>query len=463
MMNQQQAVRRAALLRECEEIQAQGFTDENRATFDSNLAEIEGLEGRGGGSAVPQIRRIVAVAGLGAAFAEDLIGRGATIESARAEVLDRLIQRQESSPTNSYHSAGFDGASDGRIRAMAEALAARFGGPKPSAEAREFIHMRVVDMAAACLGAAAPRAMSPAQIIKRALDIRGADHTTSDFPALLTETGNRLLRQGYSSYQGGVRRICKESTARDFRAKSRLMLGDAPQLLAVGEAGEFKHGSMVESKESYSLQTFGRIFSITRQALVNDDLGAFSEMITRFGRTCAEFVAAQLAAKLVANPALADGVALFHATHKNLGTASVISIASLSEALKMMRLQTGLDGVTVIDVTPKYLVVPAALEVVARQFVAQINATKASDVNPFTADLEPVVDPRLDASSSISWYLAADPNQVDTIEYSFLEDEPGPVIESRAGFEVDGMETKVRLDFGCGVQDFRGLFKNPGA
>jgi hypothetical protein len=186
-------------------------------------------------------------------------------------------------------------------------------------------------------------------------------------------------------------------------------------------------------------------------------------MTSRLGRAAAEFVATQLAARITDNAVMDDSIALFHASHGNLGTAAVISIDSLGEGLAMMRLQKGLDGVTPIDVTPAYLVVPAALEVVGKQFVRQINATKASDVNPFTGDLDVVVDPRLDADSDTAWYLAADPGSIDTIEYAYLEGEPGPHIETRAGFDVEGLELKVRVDFGSGVIDFRGLFKNAGA
>jgi hypothetical protein len=448
---------RAQLLAEAYAIEREGFTAESGPRFDEIMNQVDQLDGR---HDPVETRKLVEIAKLAPAFADTLIARNLTLKDTRGAIFEELARRDASVPTSNYLTMEFnDGQGSSRVRLMAEALAARFNGPAPSNDAREFVHMRTVDMARYCLEqrGVPTRHLSQNQIVQRSL------HTTSDFPALLTETGNRILRAGYDSYQGGVRRICRETTSPDFRAKSRLMLGEAPQLLKVNEHGEITRGTMVESKSSYSLETFGRIFGITRQALVNDDLGAFADLTLRFGRAAAEFIAAQLAAKLTANPTLADGVALFHATHANLGTAAVISIASLGEALKMMRLQKGLDGLTVIDVTPKYLTVPAALEVVARQYVQQINATKASDVNPFTADLEVVVDPRLDASSATAWYLAADPGQVDGIEYSFLEGEPGPQIESRAGFDVEGIEIKVRLDFGCGVVDHRGLFKNAGA
>jgi hypothetical protein len=417
--------KRKTLLDECTVMRKRNFAEEgDRESVDAKLAEIEKIDERLG-----------------------LMNEA-----------DASYQSGVDNPINSRVAIYRSGESS-RKELMSEALAARLGGPAPSNEAREFMHLRASDMARQCLEARGvdTRSMPPHHVVQRAL------HTTSDFPELLTGTGNRLLRQGYASYEGGVRRICRESTAPDFRAKSLLMLGEAPTLLQVNEHGEVQRGSMTENKQSYSLATYARIFGITRQAIVNDDLGTFGTMASRLGRSAAQFVATQLAAKLTANPVMADGVALFHATHGNLaGTAAAISIASLSVALQSMRLQKGLDGVTVIDVTPKYLVVPAALEVIAKQYVAQITAAKSSDVNPFTADLDVVTDPRLDASSATAWYLAADSGAIDTIEYSFLEGDSGPVIESRAGFDIEGIEMKVRLDFGCGVIDHRGLFKNAG-
>lgn len=400
---------------------------------------------------------------LGTDFALDLVARRVPVEEARGLILARLAEISEADPPGAngqhYSVTGSTGASDRRIDLMAEALASRFGGPAPSAEARQYLRLRVVDLAKHTLETRgiSTHLLSNATIVARAL------HTTSDFPTLLTETGNRMLRQGYESYQGGVRRICKPSTAPDFRAKTRVMLGEAPQLDQVLEGGEFKRGSMAESKESYRLATFGKVFGISRQALINDDLAAFTDLSTRLGRAAAEFVNGKLVDLLASNPVLNDGVATFHATHGNLGTAAVISVTSLGEGLKLMRLQKGLDGKTPIDVTPKYLVVPAALEVVAKQNVKLFNPVTVATVNPFAGELEVVVDPRLDAKSAISWYLSADPGSFDTIEYSFLDGDNGPVIETRVGFDVDGLETKVRLDFGSGVLDHRGLLRNAGA
>jgi hypothetical protein len=347
-----------------------------------------------------------------------------------------------------------------RAALMAEALAARWGGPAPSDAAREYISKKPVDMARDLLEARGIRTnrLSAGEVISRAMT------TTGDFPDLLANSGNRTLQAAYRSYQGGLKRICRQSTIADFRAKQVLNLGEMPSLNKVNEHGEFTYGSPTESKASYSLATFGRIFAITRQALIGDDLAAFGNLVGKFGVAAAEREAQQLITLLTSNPTMGDGIALFHASHGNLaGSATAISVTSLGLARKAMRLQTGLDGTTAIDCSPSFLIVPAALETVAEQFLATLSPTVSSEVNPFAGRLELVVDPRLDASSATAWYLAAKPDLIDTIEYAYLEGYNGPTIEVREGFEVDGTEFKARLDFGAGILDHRGLFKNAGA
>jgi Caudovirus prohead serine protease len=425
-----------------------------------------------------QIRSLVAFAnrvshgGFAASFGDSLISTGASIDEARSAVFGELARRSDSwGPVRSAAALSEDGAvfpgghnphaPEGRVSLYAEVLASRCGGPAPSEQARQFGRLRVSDMARDLLEMRGVHTttMGSSEIVSRAL------HTTSDFPNLLQGTGNRVLRKAYGSYTGGIRGACKQSTARDFRAKQNLRLGEAPELEKVNEKGEFKRGTMTESKETYSLSTFGKIFGITRQALVNDDLDAFGTMNVKLGLAAAEFEAKQLVTLLTSNPTMGDGVALFHATHGNLGTAAAISNTSLGEARRAMRLQKGVDGKTPIDVVPAFVIVPAALEMVIDGFLAPVYAPNAVAVNVFatgTGLVTKIVDPRLDAVSTTAWYLAASPAQVDTIEYSYLEDEPGPQITTREGFDVDGLEIRVHLDFGAGVLDWRGLYRNPG-
>jgi hypothetical protein len=84
-------------------------------------------------------------------------------------------------------------------------------------------------------------------------------------------------------------------------------------------------------------------------------------------------------------------------------------------------------------------------------------------VPEWVRSLVPIVEPRLDANSATAWYLIADPAQVDTVEYCYLEGQQGVYIETKQGFEVDGIEIKARMDFGAAAIDYRGMQKNAGA
>lgn len=392
-------------------------------------------------------------------MAPAMIENGVSLDEVRRQVLNHLADRDSTgTETRRTFSLSREDSESHRRTHMVEALYCRAAVKPVTGPAEEFRHMSVADMAGECLRARGINTgrLSRSEMITRAL------HSTSDFSNLLLGVGERSLRDAYVMYSRGLKTIARQKLARDFRPQQRLQLSEAPALLKVNEAGEFTYGTMSEAKESYSLATYGRIFGLSRQGLVNDDLGAFSRTLMEFGKAAAALENQRLVDVLTSNPTMHDSVALFHATHANLGMAGAISVTALGEARKKMRLQTGLDGTTVLDLEPVYLVVPAALETIANQYVTQITPAQSSNVNPFVG-LSVVTDPRLDAASATAWYLACDPMQCDHLEYSFLEGFEGPYIEERVGFEVDGFEIKCRLDFACAVLDWRGLVKNAGS
>lgn len=392
-------------------------------------------------------------------FVDGMIAAGADPELINRSILEKMAEQSDSVVVRSgyQHDATLENPGF-RAQLMAEGLASRLSGPAPSEAAKQFANMSLLDMGRQLLELRGTRTaqLSANELMTRAL-------TNSDLPAVLGGVGERKMRQAYATYQGGLKRIAKPSTSPDFRAKSRIQLSEAPKLEKVNEHGEFKQGALGDAAESYAVGTYGKIIGLSRQALVNDQLGAFADLANRFGRAASEFEAGFLVNLVTSNPVMSDSVALFHATHGNLaGTPAALSVASLGLARKAMRLQKGLDGTTPIDATPRYLVVPAALETVAEQLLASLTPHAVADVNPFSNKLELVVDPRLDAISVTAWYIAADQNMLDGLEYSYLEGQAGPYIETRIGFSMDGIEMKCRLDFGAGILDYRGLFKNAG-
>ena len=304
------------------------------------------------------------------------------------------------------------------------------------------------------------RGMSRDEIATRSL------HSTSDFPEILAAVTNKTLRQAYDTYPQTFRPFCRQVQASDFRDITRVQMGEAPQLQKVNEAGEFKRGSIGEAKERYKVETYGRVVGITRQTLINDDLDAFTRLPAMYGTAIATLESDIVWAIVTNNAAMGDGVALFHATHKNLASAgTALTTASIGDGRAAMAKQFGLDKKTVLNIRPNFLIVPVSMELSAEQLIAQnLVPAKAADVVPQSIrSLAVIAEPRLDTVSTSGWYLAASPNQIDTIEYAYLEGQQGAYIETRNGFDVDGVEIKCRLDFGAKAIDWRGLYKNAGA
>lgn len=294
-----------------------------------------------------------------------------------------------------------------------------------------------------------------------------AMHSTSDFPSILANVASKTLRAAYEANTRTFTPFCRQVTASDFKAVYRVQLGEAPALEKLPEGGEYKRGTLGEAKESYRIETFGKVIAISRQMIINDDLNAFTRIPQMLGAAAANLESDTIWKIITDNPTMGDGITLFHANHKNLAaTASAISVASLGLARKSMSMQSGVNPDSVINIRPAYIIVPAALEVAAEQLLAvNMVPAKSTDVVPQSMrTLTVITEPRLDAAvnGDKAWYLAANPDQIDTIEYAYLEGQNGVYIETRSGFDVDGVEIKARMDFGAKAIDHRGFYKNAG-
>ena len=402
-----------------------------------------------------QIRSAVTYARLPAAFANDLIDREATVEEARSAVFAEMQRR--SVPVSNIR-VGPSGDDPAVVQdRMAEALACRAMGTEPSEGARAYMSLGMSDMARQSLqrsGQAGIATLGREEVLTRAL------HTISDFPNLLTATGNRILMPAYRAAESQLKQLARQRTADDFRPMSLLKLGEFGKLQKVTEAGEIKALTTGEAKEGYSLETFGGMFNLSRKAIINDDLGAFARWAEMMGRAAAETEADQLVSLLTANPVMEDGNALFSAAHGNLSaTGAAPDVDSLSAARLALRRQTGLDGVSPISATPKFILAAPELETTFEKLLAELAAAKVDDQNPFSGKMTLLIEPRL---SGEDWYVFADPAMLPVLEYAYLSSAQGPQIASRDGWETLGREFRVVLDFGCGAVDWRGAYHNPG-
>lgn len=304
------------------------------------------------------------------------------------------------------------------------------------------------------------------------MDIVAAAFTsTSDFPALLTNVAQKAMLKGYEEANETFQNWTSVGILPDFKEAKRLDLNTFPALDQVREGGEYKYANIGERGETIQLATYGKLFAITRQAIINDDLNAFSKIPRLMGRAAIRTVGNLVYAVLTGNPNMADGTALFHADHKNLLTGAGLSTAAVDALRVAMAKQT--DGnASALNIRGTKLIVPVALEGQARQVNTaeyEVGASAKNNTVPnYVRGLfEVISDARIDAAiaagSPLPYFLAADPMVNDTIEVAYLDGIQTPVLEQQDGWKIDGVEFKVRLDAGVKALDFRTMAKNPGA
>ena len=294
--------------------------------------------------------------------------------------------------------------------------------------------------------------------------------STSDFPAILSNTIGKSLRAGYDAAPRTFLPFSRKATLPDFKEITRAQISGAPDLKEIVEGGEYEEGTIGEGAEKYRVKKFGRIVHFTWESVINDDLDALGRIPFAFGISAANKESDLVYAILANAPPMSDGKALFHADHGNLGAAAALADAldpakpnPLSLMRKAMRLQKGIEG-QYISIAPQFLIVPPSLEEVALKVTnSSIVAAKGVDLNVTGVTLTPIIEPRLEAASATAWFGAAAPGLVDTIEYAYLEGHEGVFTETSQGFEVDGLKVKCRHVVGAKAIDYRGLFKNAGA
>jgi len=404
-------------------------------------------------------------------FAQRFIQEGTGVEQARNILFKEMYRLNPPIGAGRFSMGETDYMK--RTDAMIDGLVLRSGykPEKVTDGAEQFRNSSIVDIARHCLEnnvRMSTQGMSTSQIISRAMQTRM--HTSDDFPKILENVGNKMLREAYLEYPSTFETWTVKGEGRDFKEMSRVQLSEAADLKHVPEGAEYMHGSFGESKEVFKIQKYGRIFRISWESLINDDLRAFDRVSKAYIQAAKRGLNAQVYKVLTENNAMADGVALFHADHNNLenetANKGIVSPDRLSAARAKMRLQTGLQTESPLNIEPANLIVPAALESDADIIVNSQIGINGSDVpgakNPFYQKLNVITEPLLDATSTKAWYLSANPRFFDTIEVAYLDGEEVPYMEEQQDFSVDAWSFKIRFCFGVKALDYRGLFKNPG-
>ena len=325
------------------------------------------------------------------------------------------------------------------------------------ARAETYMGMGFVEIAAECLGHRG-NIRTPVQalgIVERAFQ------STSDFPAIFQNVLNKSLLARYELAVPTYQSIAVERPFNDFRPHPMVRAGDFPSLQPVTQAGELKSGNSLDSGETVSVLPYGVIFPISRQMIVNDQLGAIDQILGSAGDTVRVFENTTFFAMFNSNPKLLqDGKPVFDPTHSNLAPqGNMINVPSVGAGRASMRAMRSLSKL-LLNVPPRIILTGPSMETMADQIVASITPQLNTSVNPFSGKLQSVSDANI---TDTSWYLMADPARVPNYVYGFLNGSTGPRVRTFEPFGVQGVQVSLEHDFGCGAIDFRGAYRNPGS
>lgn len=402
-----------------------------------------------------------------------------TAADAREKLLAALGEGAAPAAGGAVIQPGLD-SRDKFVAGASNALLARCGQGErePGNEFQGMTLWQVAQRALESAGIAAS-GLTPDGVARKVL----AAHSSSDFPQLLSNVAGKVLRQAYGNFPNTYQQVAAIGQVSDFKVHPRIQMGSFNNLETIPEGGEYKYGSLTEEYENAQASTKGKALKLTRQMIVNDDLGGFNRRAQILGRAAARTVNSDLYAYITSGannrgPTTADTGQFFNATaatatgsgHANLlVSGTVISGASIAAARAAMRKQKDKSVRETLNILPSVLLAPVALEDTA--WTVLNSATDISQANPnkknYVADvarLDLVTDPYLDGISTTAWYLFADPmDAAAAFEVVFLDGVQEPFIDDMIDFDTDSMKLKTRLDYGIAPGDWRGGYKNEGA
>lgn len=399
--------------------------------------------------------------------AAEYLRAGHSVDRVRQLILDEQVRADTNAGGHINRvQAGVDEADKFR-GAATDSILARAMVVNPTTKSRYVVDganpvrgMQLRELARECLHRIGVRTagMSTLEMVGRAFT-----QSTSDFPVLLENAMHKSLQAGYAVAADTWRRWCAVGTVSDFRAHNRYRVGSLGNLDSLTELGEFKNKAIPDGeKSSITASTKGNIINLSRQAVINDDLGAFVGAATMLGRAASRTVEAGAYALLASNPTMGDGYALFANEHGNLESAGAPTVATIATARVKLASQKDISGNDFLDLRP-------AIFLSGLGYGSDARVLNAAEYDPDTANklqrpnavrglFRDVVDtPRI---ADTKWYMFADPGEAPVIEVAFLEGNDTPFLDQEEGFTVDGSRWKVRLDYGIAAIDYRGAVRN---
>lgn len=399
---------------------------------------------------------------------EDMLREGTTIGDARQRVMDLVGAQLAKREADGLHFGAVAVTADERDKTRTAAgeglmLRASIAPDTVKDKENEYQHLSLFELAKNRLRAFNQgfRGLGKLELFSRAM-------STSDFTAILADVANKGVLDGFENEPESYE-LWVDTTGRvnDFKPHVFARASEAPSFQPVNaDGGEYQYGKMSDKKETVVVSDQGIIVPFTRAAMINDDLGALSDIREKLGVAAKRKYGDLVYAILTGSVTMGDGVALFDAgTHKNFRAAGYApSVVHLNHHAALMATQKDIQGLQNLNIRPQFLIHPWALKGTVDNLLVQttpaaVGTASAAVVNPW-AYLTAVAEARLDAASATAWYLAA--RKGKTVRLYTLDGQMAPVVETREGWVTDGIEFKGRITGAAKAVDWAGLTKDNG-
>lgn len=405
-------------------------------------------------------------AGLTLADTNKILGEAKSRDAAMNAIID-MIADKSANPPNPLNATVTLDARDKFVEGAAASLMLKAGVAEKAgkgAERNEFSGLSLMELARHSLtlqGVSGVTMMTKFDVVGKAFTMAGGMHSTSDFANILSNVARKSVLKGYDEAEETFDLWTSTGYVSDFKPTTRVDLGLFPSLAKVDEGAEYTFGKMGDRGVTVAIATYGRMIAFTRQAIINDDLSLLGSVPMKMGRAAKRTVGNLVYAVLNTNPNFADGAQLFHASHNNLaGSLAAPSEATLQTAYNAMGKQKDDDeNAVALNIRPKYILhnnYRFLLKQLLESEGSIADNKSAKVINTVQGLVEPIEERRITENT---WFLAADPNQYDTIEVTYLDGQSSPRVESEKGWTIDGTEMKVALDAGVNAIGYRGLYK----
>ena len=308
-----------------------------------------------------------------------------------------------------------------------------------------------------------------AGVSTRDSDWISAAFSTTNLSYILKRSVDAILLQAFNYTDNGWKKAFKVGSVSDFKTAQRYRLNGDLTYEPLADGGNIKHGQIEDEAFAVKADTYAKMFAITRKDIINDDLGALTEIPRMFGIAAAETIN-QACWKLFMNPANVGGNAFYYAASGTLKANCPLNLDNLSAARAAFFGKTKKSGAP-LGIPPTVLVVPTALEDKALMLTKATNlnngatADNPADYNPQYGRFQVVGVPYLGYSaytgySDTSWYLLSDPVRLAAFEIAFLNGKTAPTVErAETNFDTLGIQYRAYIDFGVSQQDQRGILK----